>query len=328
MTDDELEKATASRELTWLLTTLTDTLQSVRTGLQECLTLLDPSGPSSTLALSSSRSEALKGIIHRSGSSITRGDIQLKLYGLPYSRGGYKLCLAGADKAATGDAEELVLEQLVDVRNCVVTSLDLVGGLGSRGNEKKKEGGGTHVPGDAANVLRRLRELKENVGAAKAALKGQSAHRLWPYYGADPKIFDPPLPQSLAFDLYISEAAIVVEVRSIEHIPDASDPSSSKGAFSAVQSLGTSISSPFGFRERFAAAVGFSGHPGYHETQAGVGEVFDYQGERVKVKDSVKVESQDPSLMAVWAKLGGVEHVLSGAVKSLEVVMTAAGIKC
>lgn len=123
----------------------------------------------------------------------------------------------------------------------------------------------------------------------------------------------------------------MVEVRAIEHIASPSHPSASKGAFSGigVTSLGH-MASPFGFRERFAAAVGFAGHSSdhQHEPQAGVGEVFEYQGERVKVRDSVKVESQDPSLMAVWAKLGGVEHVLSGAVKALEVVMTAAGIKC
>lgn len=69
--------------------------------------------------------------------------------------------------------------------------------------------------------------------------------------------------------------------------------------------------------------------PNLDPTQFGnIGEVFKYKGERVRVRDSVKVESQDPNLMAVWAKLGGVEHIISSAVKGLEVVMTAARIQC
>lgn len=69
----------------------------------------------------------------------------------------------------------------MDVRNCVMTGLDLVGPRGEDGDGR-----------DAAAVLRRLRELKVNVDAAKAALKGQSPHRLWPFHGADAKVCAPP----------------------------------------------------------------------------------------------------------------------------------------
>lgn len=47
----------------------------------------------------------------------------------------------------------------------------------------------------------------------------------------------------------------------------------------------------------------------------------------VRVRESVRVESQDPKLMAVWAKLGGLEHALGLAIKSLGMVSGAAGVK-
>lgn len=55
-------------------------------------------------------------------------------------------------------------------------------------------------------------------------------------------------------------------------------------------------------------------------------EVFVYRGASVRVRERIKVESQDPNLMAVWAKLGGLEHALVGAIKSLEMVAGAAGV--
>lgn len=60
-------------ELEWLLNTLQDTLASLKSGLQECVALLAPEEPGSTLALSSLRSECVKGFVTRVGARIVRG---------------------------------------------------------------------------------------------------------------------------------------------------------------------------------------------------------------------------------------------------------------
>ncbi|KAK1067436.1 hypothetical protein LTR33_011367, partial [Friedmanniomyces endolithicus] len=61
----EQEESTLARELAWILSSLQDTLQSLKAGLEECAALLAPSEPGSTLVLSSLRSENLKGFITR-----------------------------------------------------------------------------------------------------------------------------------------------------------------------------------------------------------------------------------------------------------------------
>lgn len=132
-------------------------------------------------------------------------------------------------------------------------------------------------------------------------------------------MFDPPLHPQLSFDLYVSEAALTAELRTLELIPPSDAP---KPAFS-LASLGTD--STGGFGQRFAVAVGLRGGPrGNGDAQD---EVYAYRGMNVRVRERVRVESQDPNLMAVWAKLGGLEHALGLAIKSLGMVSGAAGVK-
>ena len=132
-------------------------------------------------------------------------------------------------------------------------------------------------------------------------------------------MFEPPLPPTVAFDLYIAEAAIIAELRTLELLAP-QDPA--KTPF-----LSLDISS-FGFRERFAAAVGIRRDGAPHVQDGGnPDEVFVYNGAEVRVRELVRVESQDPTLMAAWAKLGGLEHALGTTIKSLRLVMAAAGIE-
>jgi len=170
-----------ARELSWLLFTLDETVGALRSGLEECRHLLAPSGPGSKLPLSTSRSEALKGTITRVGSRVTRGDMQVKMAGLPHTRGlpAYKLSIA-ADRT-------LMLEQLVDVGNYVVASLELLRGAGEDGEGWEGDGGWLRKM-DPKSVMQLLCALHANMMAARTALKGASAHRLFPFHAVDPKV--------------------------------------------------------------------------------------------------------------------------------------------
>ena len=138
---------------------------------------MDPNGPGSTLPLSTARSEVLKGIITRAGCRITRGNMQVKMYGLPYTKGlpSYKMTLA----APTPD-HSLVLEQLVDVKNYVIASLELLDTPGNEGFIESR---------DAKSVVEQLSSLQSNVLAARTALKGASPHRLFPFHAVDPEVW-------------------------------------------------------------------------------------------------------------------------------------------
>jgi hypothetical protein len=65
--------------------------ESTQDGLTECIALLDPQEGGSTLALSSTRSEALKGFVVRMGEKIIKGELLIKLGGLGNSKRGYSM---------------------------------------------------------------------------------------------------------------------------------------------------------------------------------------------------------------------------------------------
>lgn len=302
VSDADLSKeieSTSARELEWLLSALQDTLASLKAGLEECATLLAPTEPGSTLVLSSLRSENLKGYITRLGGRIVKGDIQLRLPSLPPPRGqnAYRLSVSSQPTAPT-----IVLEQLTTTRTLINACLDVVDA--------------TRWTGDANNanfISGQLKLLHDNIQEAKAALKGGSEGqkgKTWYEDPLDSNVFDPPLPGNVSFHLSISEAALLLHVRTLEAaypITGTNTPlSTSSGSYTG-----------FSLRERLATAL-TGGRPAFHDEAH---EVFSYRGQEVRVRDKVRVESQDPSLISAMAKLGALERNIALSRRSLDVVM-------
>lgn len=75
-----LTDGTQAKELAWLLEYLQETLESFKEGLEECRKLLAPTEPGSTLAMSSVRSEQVKGYVNRVGTEVAKG---VRLSSLP-----------------------------------------------------------------------------------------------------------------------------------------------------------------------------------------------------------------------------------------------------
>ncbi|EZF34924.1 Rogdi leucine zipper containing protein [Trichophyton interdigitale] len=276
----EKEEASLSNELQWLLNSLQGTLASLRDGLQECYTLLTPNDTGSTLVLSSMRSESVKGFVTRMGSKIVKGDVQLRLHSLPPPRGSpsTRLCLS-SDPAAP----ELVLNQLSTVRRLINDSLDIVDISTYTGDSR-----------DASFISGQLRLLGDNLAEARQTLKGEGEGIKQPWFegSADGNSFDPPLPPYLSFHLSISEAALVLYLRTLEPASTESTPSTS---FAPHLSLGG-----FSLRDQLFGVK----QPTHDET----GDVFQWRGEEVRVQEKVRVESQDPSLLSAMAKISALEH--------------------
>ncbi|KAJ9298702.1 hypothetical protein DTO271G3_3669 [Paecilomyces variotii] len=286
------EDSALAKELKWLLSSLQESLASLREGLQECRALLAPKEPGSTLVLSSPRSESLKGFVTRVGTKVIKGDIQLRLASLPPPRGATstRLCLS-----TVPGAPELVLRQLASVRDSINQSLDVV-----------DVGTYTGDPYNANFISGQLHLLRENVAEACLALKGETdkVKGKWWEANVDENAFDPPLPPYVSFHLVIEEAALVLYIRTLEP----SSASNSPASFTPDISI-----SGFSIRERlFGPRL-----PPHDEA----GQVFIWKGQEVKVKDKIRVESQDPCLMSAMSKITALQHEVQKWIAAVNVVM-------
>ncbi|KAK5114628.1 hypothetical protein LTR62_002200 [Meristemomyces frigidus] len=298
---DELraqEDATQQREIEWLLVSLQESLHSLKSGLDDCADLLAPKEPGSTLVLSSLRSEHLKGFITRVGTRIVKGEINLRLASLPPPKGqtSYKLSISSSPTAPT-----LVLAQLTTTRTLINACLDVVDA--------------TRWTGDAGNadfISGQLRLLHENIQEAKSALKGcTEEQKTWYEDPVDAKAFSPPLPANVSFHLSVSEAAVLLNVRTLETVHNHTGTNTPLSQPVAGSLTGLSI------RERLVGALG-GNRPVFHDEAH---DVFSFKGQEVRVRDKVRVESQDPSLLAAMAKLGALERSVGLWRRGLEVVM-------
>ncbi|KAJ5551120.1 hypothetical protein N7535_000937 [Penicillium sp. DV-2018c] len=281
-----------AKELEWLLHSLQDSLASLKEGLQECAALLAPQEPGSTLVLSSLRSESVKGFVTRIGTKLVKGDIQLRLASLPPPRGAPSIRL---NVAQSPEAPEFVLRQLVSVRDLVAQSLDIVDVSTWTGD-----------PLNAGFIFGQLHLLRETISEARHMLKGEGDETRgnWCDTSASENIFDPPLPPNLSFHLSIADSALILVLRTLESAALNHAPT----AFASDISL-----TGFSLRDRIFG----SRAPTHDEAN----DLFQWQGEQVRVKEKVRVESQDPSLMAVMAKLTALEHEVMRCVAALRVLM-------
>lgn len=103
----------------------------------------------------------------------------------------------------------------------------------------------------------------------------------------------------MSFHLSVFDAALLLEIRTLEvHNPEEGH-------------------SGFSFRDRLAGALGVARLPVHDEAD----RTFKYKGQEVRVKEKIRVESQDPALMAAMAKLNALDHSLVLRLKALNMVM-------
>lgn len=213
------------------------------------------------------------------------------------------------------EAPDLVLRQLVSVRDLVAQSLDIVDVSTWTGD-----------PLNAGFIFSQLHLLLETISEARQMLKGEGDETRGKWWDTSAtenvcssslieilqcfadmyaaQMFDPPLPSHLSFHLSITDSALVLLLRTLESTALNHAPT----AFSSEISL-----TGFSLRDRI-----FGSRAPTHDE---AGCVFQWQGEEVRVKEKVRVESQDPSLMAVMAKLSALEHEVMRCVAALRVLM-------
>ncbi|KAL9066540.1 MAG: hypothetical protein Q9161_007515 [Pseudevernia consocians] len=274
------EENSLACELEWLLNLLQESLASLKSGLQECVDLLAPKEPGSTLALSSLRSESVKGFVTRIGTRIIKGDINLRLTTLPPPRSlsSYPVHLHNP----------LPLPQLTTLLTLLNQALDIIDISRWTGD-----------PHNGAFISGQLRLLADTIEEAQQTIKGGEdvVGGKWWEDAMTEDTFSPPVPPSLSLHLSIADAALLLHVRTL------APPSTPESSLTGL-SLRTRL--------------GLSPRPPVHDE---LDQVFHHRGEEVTVKEKVRVESQDPSLMAVMAKLSALGHAVGGWRLRVGVVM-------
>lgn len=96
------------------------------------------------------------------------------------------------------------------------------------------------------------------------------------------------------------DAALVLEVRTLE--PQQPEQKSLTG---------------FSIRDSLAVALGGARTPHHDEAD----RAFKYRGQDVRVKEKIRVESQDPALISASAKLNALEHSIMLSRKAVNIVM-------
>ncbi|KAB5528955.1 RAVE subunit 2/Rogdi [Coniochaeta sp. 2T2.1] len=330
------QETTLSRELDWLLSELHEILVSLKHGLEDCYALLAPIDPGSTLVLSTPRNEVVKGTITRVGTRIVKGTIHLRLRTLP------------PQTLTLDPAHAIHLAPLTNLHNLLNHSLDLLSLTLSYCYAPSPPSPPIPSP---AFLSAQLRLLSQSLSDASSILKGPpltSSDPGWTTCSVSPSHFSPPLPLSqtgvppLSFHLGLQEGSIVLWLRSLE---DANLPPTfgSKLAFA----IGTARRLDHDEAERvFGFCCEGEGHghehgerPGTSSSSGGGGgggasgslrrvgsntTVGGGKGGRemdVFVREKVRVESADPSLLSLAAKLTALGHVLGLARRNLAAVM-------
>ncbi|KAL8925840.1 MAG: hypothetical protein Q9172_002044 [Xanthocarpia lactea] len=287
-------------ELEWLLEALQEALPSLKSGLEECLALFTPQEPGTTLALSTHRSETVKGFVTRVGTRVVKGDIQIRLASLPAPRSlpSYPLRIVSPLPLPQLSALLALLNQALDIIDISIWTGD---------------------PKNGSFISGQLRLLGEIINEAKAIMQGGEevvGGKWWEDdFNGDETDLNLPLSLTLSSHVTLTSTSLLLTIRILVPSPSASAPNTN-GTSTPSSSSGPPVTG-LSLRTRLTQILAPMPTPTHDEAY----KTFFYRGNEVKVRDKVRVEAQDPSLMAVGAKLSAVGREVDGWRGRVAIVM-------
>ncbi|QUC18009.1 uncharacterized protein UV8b_02250 [Ustilaginoidea virens] len=289
------------RELAWLVDETVALCHDLKHGIEDCYALLAPIDPGSTLVMSTHRNEKVKGTITRVGTRIVKGTLSLQLRTLPPQQ----LSVSASEPIhiASLDAVHAHLTRAIDLLGLTVASAQTPASLSSA-----------------------LAVLADCLAQSAALLKGSARpdpDPAWQTASCPAHHFSPPLPATLSVHMTVHESSVVLWLRALE--PAA-----------APVNLGTKLGLAIGTLRRLEhdeMDTVFRYHPdgdGSCEPKRGqatrsTGPQMSGKKENaheVFVREKVRIESADPSLISLYSKLGYLGHKLGQARHNLSAVMS------
>ncbi|KAI3390946.1 hypothetical protein diail_8320 [Diaporthe ilicicola] len=344
---------TQRRELEWLLNELHETLQNLKSGLEDCYALLAPVDPGSTLVVSTHRNEIVKGHITRVGTRIVKGvraltmfpcwtgqrlrditDLQiltLKLRTLPHQT--YTINVEHPIQIAPLTTLHALLNHSIDL---LTLTLSYTYSSGTTG--------GTEPPPSptrptATFIAAQLRLLSQSLTEATSLLKGPqpltASDATWVSKSCSPVHFSPQTGSNLSIQWGVQESQLVLWLRTLEP----ADAPVNLGMKFAL-AIGTTrrlehdeaeqvfmYTYPEGAAPEFPSR-GNNGGGASGPGQKNIGKDNNNTKQdsceieaQVFVREKVRVESADPALMSLGTKLAALATTLAMARGNLATVM-------
>ncbi|KAI0118244.1 RAVE subunit 2/Rogdi [Nemania sp. FL0031] len=353
------EDATQARELAWLINCLEATLLSLKHGLEECYALLAPIDPGSTLVLSTPRAELVKGHVTRVGPRIVKGIIHTRLRTTaPLT---ISINPAQPIHLAPLVTLNALLTQAVDLASLCFTEVERKGRkekdyaatatflssqlrLLAQGIDEASailKGAPTNVTEfkpaqrpSTANSSRPGTSTSTAVTDASIVATSTAINESdWTQFSAASNSFTPPLTHVLSFHVTIQDACLVLHLRALEP----ADAPVNLGVKLAL-AIGTARRLEHDEAEKVFMYRHHESDPAMSRTESGQSQPYPTrgsrapgsvgatrggsgEGEKVYVREKVRVESADPSLLSMSTKLSALSNTLSLARRNLAAVM-------
>ncbi|KAL6882958.1 RAVE subunit 2/Rogdi [Trichoderma longibrachiatum] len=309
---------TQRRELAWIVERTLEICDELKHGLEDCYALLAPVDPGSTLVMSTPRNERVKGTITRVGTRIVKGTLGLQFKTIP------------PQALTLSHSVPIHIHALDTVHTHLNESIDLLGLLLANSKPSNPSAADTPTVNSTAQSLSSgLRLLADSIAASIALLKGPPINEpdaRWTTQSCPPGHFSPPLMPNFSLYITLQECSIVLVLRALEPVD-------------APVHFGTKLGLAIGTYRRLEhdeADIVFKWKPGGDdlsdtkrvsanhtvEPPAASRKLSDSQLEEVYVREKVRVESADPSLISLYSKLGYLSIMLEQARCNLDAVMS------
>ncbi|KAF5022014.1 hypothetical protein F66182_5937 [Fusarium sp. NRRL 66182] len=290
-----LDKA---RELEWIVDETLQVCRDLKHGLEDCYALLAPIDPGSTLLISTPRNEKVKGTLTRVGTRIVKG-----LRTIP------------AQTLSLAPPNVIHIQGLDALHGHLNQSIDLLSIVFSK-------------PQDARSLASTLSILADSLTDSLALLKGPpltDSDPAWQMSSCPPSQFVPSIGPNLSFYLGLQESCIILWLRALEPVHAHVHFGTKLGlAIGTVRRLEhDEMDTIFRYNTQGSDIGGSRRGSARHTPEPrSTADVNSNDIQEVYVREKVRVESADPSLISIQSKLSYLSRMLGQARRNIAEVLS------
>ncbi|CEF83303.1 unnamed protein product [Fusarium graminearum] len=320
-----------ARELDWIVNETLELCRDLKHGLEDCYALLAPIDPGSTLVMSTPRNEKVKGTLTRVGTRIVKGVrtsiephasvascASFSFYADTFWSQAIHLQLRTIppQTLSLSQNEVIHIQGLDALHNHLNQSIDLLAITLSR-------------PQDARSLASTLSILADSINDSSILLKGPpltDSDPAWQMCSCPSHQFSPSIGPNLSFYLGLQESSIILWLRALEPVHAPVHFGTKLGlAFGTVRRLEhDEMDTIFRYNTQGSGVGDSKRGSARHTPEPGssAAGVDSNDVQEVYVREKVRVESADPSLISIQSKLNYLSHMLGQARRNITEVLS------